>query len=90
MGALGSAAAIEAADIILLEDELPGIIDAIKISKETLKVVNQNVVFALFIKLAVLALAVIGFFSMWEAILAELGVMLVSFLNSAWVAKYTV
>ena len=90
MGALGSAAAIEAADIILLEDELPGIIDAIKISKETLKVVNQNVVFALFIKLAVLALVVIGFFSMWEAILAELGVMLVSFLNSAWVAKYTV
>ncbi len=90
MGALGSAAAIEAADIILLEDELPGIIDAIKISKETLKVVNQNVVFALFIKLVVLALAVIGFFSMWEAILAELGVMLVAFLNSAWVAKYTV
>lgn len=51
---------------------------------------NQNVVFALFIKLVVLALAVIGFFSMWEAILAELGVMLVAFLNSAWVAKYTV
>ena len=89
MGALGSAAAIEAADIILLEDELPGIVDAIKIAKETLKVVNQNVVFALFIKFVVLAFAVVGYFSMWEAILAELGVMLVALLNSAWVAKYT-
>lgn len=90
MGALGSAAAIEAADIILLEDELPGIVDAIKISKETLKVVNQNVVFALIIKLVVLLLAVIGYFSMWQAILAELGVMFVAFLNSAWVSKYTI
>ena len=90
MGALGSAAAIEAADIILLEDELPGIVDAIKISKETLKVVNQNVVFALIIKLVVLLLAVIGYFSMWQAILAELGGMFVAFLNSAWVSKYTI
>ena len=51
---------------------------------------NQNVVFALIIKLVVLLLAVIGYFSMWQAILAELGVMFVAFLNSAWVSKYTI
>lgn len=89
MGNLGSAAATEAADIVLMDDELPKIVDAIQIAKETLRVVGQNIVFALFIKALVLILAVIGFFGMWEAIIAEVAVMFVAVLNSAWVVKYT-
>lgn len=88
MGALGSASAIEAADIVLMEDELPKIADAIKISKETLRVVNQNIVFALFIKLIILGFAAIGYFGMWEAIIAEVGVMFAAVLNAVGVVKY--
>ena len=90
MGAMGSEAAIEAADVILLEDDLPGIVDVIKIAKETLRVVERNVTFALLIKGLVLVLSVSGYFSMGEAITAEVGVMFMALLNSAWVAKYTV
>ena len=90
MGATGSEAAVEAADVILLEDDLHGIVDAIKIAKETLKVVERNVTFALFIKALVLLLSIVGYFSMSEAITAEVGVMFMALLNSAWVAKYTV
>lgn len=90
MGAMGSEAAVEAADVILLEDDLPGIVDAIKIAKETLKVVERNVTFALLIKALVLVLSVIGFLSMGQAIIAEVGVMFLALLNSAWVTKYTV
>lgn len=89
MGNLGSAAAAEAADIVLMDDELPKIVDAIQIAKETLRVVGQNISFALFIKALVLILAVIGFFGMWEAIIAEVAVMFIAVLNSAWVVKYT-
>lgn len=88
MGNLGSAAAIEAADVILMEDELPKIVDAIRIAKETLRVVSQNISFALLIKGIVLILAVIGYFGMWEAILGEVGVMIISVLNAIWVVKY--
>ena len=90
MGATGSEAAVEAADVILLEDDLHRIVDAIKIAKETLKVVERNVTFALFIKALVLLLSIVGYFSMSEAITAEVGVMCMALLNSAWVAKYTV
>lgn len=90
MGALGSAAAIEAADIILMEDELPRIVDAIKIAKETLRVVNQNITFALVVKVLILILAAVGYFGMWEAILAEVGVMFVVIVNAVWVVRYQV
>ena len=89
MGALGSAAAIEAADVVLMDDELPRIVDAIKIAKETMRVVGQNISFAMMIKVIVLALAAIGYISMWGAVSADLGVMLVSIINAAWVVKYT-
>lgn len=89
MGAFGSAAAIEAADIVLMKDELPRIIDAIKIAKETMRVVGQNVSFAIVIKMLVLILAVIGYVTMWEVVFADLAVMLIAILNSAWVIKYT-
>ena len=89
MGALGSAAAIEAADVVLMDDELPRIVDAIKIARETMRVVGQNISFAMMIKVIVLALAAIGYISMWGAVFADLGVMLVSIINAAWVVKYT-
>ena len=89
MGALGSAAAIEAADVVLMDDELPRIVDAIKIAKETMRVVGQNISFAMMIKVIVLGLAAIGYISMWGAVSADLGVMLVSIVNAAWVVKYT-
>lgn len=88
MGALGSALAIEAADIILLEDELPKIVDAIKISKETLRVVNQNIAFAIAVKVIIVLLALVGYFGMWEAIVAEVGVVFAAILNAVYVVKY--
>ena len=89
MGALGSAAAIEAADVVLMDDELLRIVDAVKIAKETMRVVGQNISFALMIKAIVLALAALGYISMWGAVSADLGVMLISIVNAAWVVKYT-
>lgn len=88
MGALGSALAIEAADIILLEDELPKIVDAIKISKETLRVVNQNIAFAIAVKVIIVLLALVGYFGMWEAIVAEVGVVFAAIMNAVYVVKY--
>ena len=88
MGNLGSAAAVEAADIILMEDELFRIIDAIHIAKETLHVVSQNISFALFVKILVLICTIVGYFGMWEAILVEVIVMIVAILNATWVVKY--
>ena len=88
MGALGSALAIEAADIILLEDELPKIVDAIKISKETLRVVNQNIAFAMAVKVIIVLLALVGYFGMWEAIVAEVGVVFAAIMNAVYVVKY--
>lgn len=88
MGALGSAAAIEAADIVLMKDELWKIVDAIRIARETLRVVNQNITFAMIIKFMILLLAVVGYFGMWEAIIAEVGVVFAAVLNAVWVVKY--
>lgn len=88
MAALGSALAIEAADIILLEDELPKIVDAIKISKETLRVVNQNIAFAIAVKVIIVLLALVGYFGMWEAIVAEVGVVFAAIMNAVYVVKY--
>ena len=88
MGALGSAAAIEAADIVLMEDELSKIVDAIRISKETLRVVNHNITFALAIKFMILFFAVVGYFGMWEAIIAEVTVVFIAILNAVGVVRY--
>lgn len=88
MGALGSAASIEAADIVLMEDELSKIVDAIRISKETLRVVNHNITFALAIKFMILFFAVVGYFGMWEAIIAEVAVVFIAILNAAGVVRY--
>lgn len=90
MGELASAAAVEAADVVLINGELSKLKDVIRIAKETVKVVNQNIMFAMVIKAMVLLMAGIGYFGMWEAILAEVGVMIAAIMNAAWTAKYTV
>ncbi|MCI8306483.1 MAG: cadmium-translocating P-type ATPase [Lachnospiraceae bacterium] len=82
MGALGSDAAIEAADIVLMDDNPAKIADAMKISVKTIRIVRQNIVFALAVKLICLALGAVGFVNMWWAIFADVGVMVIAVLNA--------
>lgn len=82
MGGVGSDAAIEAADIILMTDELSKIATSIKISKKTLKIVKQNIVFAIGVKVAVLVLGALGISTMWEAVFADVGVAVIAILNA--------
>lgn len=82
MGALGSDMAIEQADIVLMEDKLSKIVEAIDISQKTLKIAKENIVISLVIKFVVLGLAAVGKSTMWMAIFADTGVMLVAVLNS--------
>lgn len=82
MGGLGSDAAIEAADIVLMDDKLSKIATAIKIARKTLHIASQNVVFAIFIKILVLILASFGIATMWMAVFADVGVMILCVLNA--------
>lgn len=81
MGA-GSDAAIEAADIVLMDDKPSKISDAINISKKTLKIVYQNIIFALAVKIAILILGSLGFANMWAAVFADVGVSVIAILNA--------
>ena len=83
MGALGSDAAIEAADIVLMDDDLLKLPVAVRIARKTLSIVRQNVVFALGIKLLVLALSAAGLASMWAAVFADVGVSVLAILNAS-------
>jgi len=83
MGGLGSDAAIEAADIVIMNDELSKIATAIAISRKTLRIVKQNIVFALGIKAIVLIMSTFGVANMWEAVFADVGVSVIAILNSA-------
>ena len=82
MGKIGSDAAIEAADIVIMTDEPLKIASAIKISHKTLRIVRQNIVFALAVKGLVLLLGVMGMATMWEAVFADVGVSVLAILNS--------
>ena len=82
MGGLGSDAAIEAADIVIMTDEPSKIATAMKISKKTLKIANQNIVFAIGIKIIVLILSAFGITTMWAAIFADVGVTIIAVLNA--------
>ncbi|NLW39414.1 MAG: cadmium-translocating P-type ATPase [Tissierellia bacterium] len=82
MGGLGSDAAIEASDIVIMTDEIGKLATGIRIAKNTKKIVIQNIVFALGVKLAVLALGAFGLASMWEAVFADVGVSIIAILNS--------
>ncbi len=82
MGGLGSDAAIEAADIVIMTDEPSKIITALKISKKTLNIANQNTFFAIGIKVLVLLLSALGLSSLWAAVFADVGVTIIAVLNS--------
>lgn len=82
MGGLGSDAAIEAADIVIMTDEPSKIATAMKISKKTLKIANQNIAFAIGIKIIVLILSAFGIATMWAAIFADVGVTIIAVLNA--------
>lgn len=82
MGGLGSDAAIEAADVVIMTDEPSKIATAMKISKKTLKIAHQNIVFAIVIKIIVLILSAFGITTMWAAIFADVGVTIIAVLNA--------
>ena len=82
MGGIGADAAIEAADVVIMTDELTKIAQAIKIAKKTMKIVKQNIVFALAVKIIILALGALGFANMWLAVFADVGVSMIAILNS--------
>lgn len=82
MGGLGSDAAIEAADIVIMTDEPSKIGNAISLSKKTMRIVKQNIIFAIVIKVAVLILSAIGISTMWEAVFADVGVSVIAILNA--------
>jgi len=82
MGNMGSAAAMEASDIIIMDDRLSSLYKAILISKKTLSVAKENVVFSLAVKGVILVLGALGIASMWSAVFADVGVLLIAVLNA--------
>ena len=82
MGSMGSDAAIEAADVVLMDDDVRKIASLVKIARKTLSIVHQNIVFALGVKAIVLILGAFGIANMWEAVFADVGVSVIAILNS--------
>ncbi len=87
MGSIGSASAIEASDVVIMTDELEKIVDGIKISKHTSKIIKQNLIFAIGVKVLVLILSSFGIASMWQAVFADTGVTLLTILNTTRILK---
>ena len=87
MGGLGSDSAIESADIVLMTDEPSKIVDAIRLSRRTMKIVKENIIFAIFIKILVLILSAIGLSTMWEAVFADVGVSVIAIINALRVLR---
>ncbi len=87
MGGLGSDSSIESADIVLMTDEPSKIVDAIRLSRRTMKIVKENIIFAIFIKILVLILSAIGLSTMWEAVFADVGVSVIAIINALRVLR---
>ena len=87
MGGLGSDAAIEAADVVIMTDEPSKISKAISLSKKTLRIVKENIFFAIFVKIAVLVLCAFGVSTMWKAVFADVGVSIIAILNALRVLR---
>ena len=88
MGAMGADAAIEAADVVLMEDNPARIADGVLLAKATMKIVRQNIVFSLAVKGAVLVLGACGFANMWGAVFADVGVAVIAILNAMRALKW--
>lgn len=82
MGGLGSDAAIEAADVVIMTDEPSKLVNAIKLSKRTMRIVKENIIFAIFVKVLVLVLSALGVATMWEAVFADVGVSIIAIINA--------
>ena len=82
MGSMGSDAAIEAADIVLMDDDPSKISDVVRISRRTMSIVKQNIIFALGVKAIVLLMGAFGMANMWEAVFADVGVSVIAILNA--------
>lgn len=88
MGSMGSDAAIEAADVVIMDDDLTKIPTTIKIARKTVKIATQNIVFALGVKLAILLLGALGIANMWAAVFADVGVAVICILNAMRLLRY--
>ena len=88
MGALGSDAAIEAADVVIMNDSLMAVNDSIKIAKKTMRIVRQNIIMSIAIKFGVMILSTLGFDNMYAAIFADVGVMILAVLNAMRMLSY--
>ena len=82
MGSLGSDAAIEAADVVIMDDDLEKLPTAMRIAGKTLRIVRQNITFALIVKFAILILGALGYANMWLAVFGDVGVSVIAILNS--------
>ena len=87
MGGLGADSAIEAADVVLMTDEPSKIVNAIHLSKKTMRIVKENIIFAIFVKVVVLVLSAFGLSTMWEAVFADVGVSVIAIINALRVLK---
>ncbi len=90
MGGLGSDAAIEAADVVIMTDEPSKISNSIQISRKTMRIVKENIIFAIFIKIAVLVFSALGIATMWLAVFADVGVSVLAVLNALRILKIRV
>ena len=88
MGGMGQDAAIEAADVVLMDDKPSNIVKAIKIARKTLAIVKQNIAFAIAVKVGVLVLAALGIASMWYAVFADVGVCVIAIFNALRATRY--
>ncbi len=87
MGGLGADSAIEASDIVIMTDEVGKIVNAIKLSHKTMKIVKENIIFAITVKVTVLILTALGLSTMWESVFADVGVTIIAILNALRVLK---
>ena len=87
MGGIGSSSAIEASDIVIMTDELQKITEGIEISKKTNKIIKQNLIFAIGVKIIVLVLSLFGIATMWQAVFADVGTTLITILNTIRILK---
>jgi len=87
MGAMGADAAIEAADVVIMDDSIARIPESMRIAKRTLRISKQNIVFALGIKLLIMLLGALGLVGMWAAVFADVGVAMLCILNSMRMLK---
>ncbi len=88
MGGIGSDAAVEAADVVIMDDEPSKIVDTIQIARKTMRIVQQNIVFAIGVKILVLVLVALGYASMWAAVFGDVGVSVLAILNAIRTLSY--